>query len=471
MDHQTWLLIDTALAIAALIGLIAWFKVNSFVALTLVALAVGLGAGLPPVSVAEAFQHGVGDTLEKIALVIGFGAILGQMLAESGGAGQIASALIGVCGVRRLPLTLAAGAFLIGLPMFFQVGLVLLIPIAENLAERTGKRLYRLGLPLVAGLSVSHGLVPPHPGPLAAIGILHADVGLTLVYSLLIGLPTTVICGLTFARVRVKSLDSLPVHWGAGSLAPSSLGDRSEIFSDKSVESEIKPACPLRPASAGLAVAVILLPVVLMIGATVAKLGLEADSPARTWIMFLGHPVVALSIAVVFAFLTLGAGRGVKAAEILETCRRSLLPIGDILLLLAAGGGLSSVLIAAGAGEAIAARAEALPLSPLVLAWLLAAAVRVATGSATVAVSTAAGLVAPLTAGTPHLRPELVVLALGAGSLVLSHVNDGGFWLVQKYLRLTVPQTLRTWTILESMISLVALALILLLAWAMIRAT
>jgi gluconate:H+ symporter, GntP family len=461
LTHNTWLLLDTALAVAALVALIAWLKLNSFVALALVSLAAGLAAGVEPSKVAAAFAGGVGAVLGKIAVVIGFGAILGQMLAESGGAERIAGALVNGCRRRWLWLAFVAAGFLIGLPVFFQVGLVLLIPIAETSAEKLGVRLSRFGLPLVAGLSASHGLIPPHPGPMAALAALHADAGRTILFGLLIGAPTAILAGLVFSRVNcgTDSADlPLPI---AARIAP-----------------------PKGAPGLWTALFTVLLPVGLMILGAGAQVMLS-DPPElhhgldftensivgglRRWLLFAGDPVVAMLIAVLVSFYTLGIARGFSRRQILGFCNTSLLDIGGVLLIVGAGGGFSYVLIASGVNEAVKELAEGLLVPPLVLAWLIAAVVRIATGSATVAIIAAAELMSHMATATAGIRPELLVLATGAGSLVFSHVNDGGFWLVQKYVRLTVPQTLRTWTIMETMISLVALGLILLLHAALLE--
>ncbi len=460
MTHNTWLLLDTALAVAALVALVAGLKLNSFVALTLVSLAAGLAAPMDPSAVADSFAAGVGGVLGKVAVVIGLGAILGQMLFESGGAERIATALVRGVGQRWLWLAFVAAGFLIGLPVFFQVGLVLLIPIAETSASKLGVRLSRYGLPLVAGLSVSHGLIPPHPGPMAALAALHADVGKTILFGLIVGAPTAIIAGLAFARVNCGI-------------------NRAE-------EAAFAPARVAPPRGApGLwtALVTVLLPVAaLMILGACGQLLLPeaaawllpmADGPAKNplvsesrarWLLFAGDPVVAMLVAVVVSFWTLGLARGFNGRQILGFCNSSLLDIGGVLLIVGAGGGFSQILRDSGVGGAVQELTLRMHVSPLLLAWLIAAVVRVATGSATVAIITAAGLVAPLARTNAGLSPELLVLAMGAGSLVLSHVNDGGFWLVQKYVRLTVPQTLRTWTVMETMISFVALGLIMLLA-------
>lgn len=444
MEHNTWLLVDTALAVAILVALIAWLKLNSFVAITLVSLAAGLAAGMEPSQVAASFATGVGQILGAIAVVIGLGSILGQMLAESQGAERIAAALVRSFGRRGMALAFIAAGFLIGLPVFFSVGLMLLIPIAETSAERMGVRLSRFGLPLVAGLSVSHGLIPPHPGPMAALAALHADAGKTILFGLVVGAPTALIAGLAFSWTSCGS-DSIE----------SSPGRPARV------------APPRGAPSLATALFIVLLPVGLMIARAVAELALDKESVPRRWLAFAGDPSVAMLAAVLAAFYLLGTARGFSRRQILGFCNDSLTDVGGVLLIVGAGGGLSMVLIKAGVNDAVNELADRLAVSPLVMAWLMAAVVRVATGSATVAISSAAQLVASLADRNPTIRPELFVLAMGAGSLVLSHVNDGGFWLVQKYVRLTVPQTLRTWTVMETIVSVIALGLILLLSAAL----
>jgi GntP family gluconate:H+ symporter len=456
VSHNAWLLLDTALAVAALVLLVAWLKLNSFVALTVVSLAAGLAAGMEPSKAAGSFADGVGGVLGKIAVVIGLGAILGQMLAESGGADQIANALVRGFGGQRMALAFVAAGFLIGLPVFFQVGLVLLIPIAEVSAEKMGVALSRFGLPLVAGLSASHALIPPHPGPLAAVAALHADIGKTILFGLLVGALTAILAWLVFGRADCDLANNDKPRLVATRIAP-----------------------PHGAPRVWTALFIILLPVGLMILGSGAQVVLPDRSESahwlvfvenpwlaalRRWLIFAGDPVVAMLTAVLLALYFLGFARGFNRRQILQFCEASLRDVGGVLLIVGAGGGFSRVLIDSGVSRAVEAAVSSLSLSPLVLGWLMAAVVRVATGSSTVSIITAAGLAEPLLKANPGLSPELLVLALGAGSLVLSHVNDGGFWLVQRYVRLTVPQTLRTWTLMTTLISLSALGLVLLLA-------
>lgn len=472
MNETTWLLLDTLLAVVGLVLLITWLKLNAFIALAIASLAAGVGAGMDAGKVADAFAAGVGDMLGKVAMVIGLGAVLGEMLGESGGAKKLATATLDACGPRLLTLAVIASAFIVGIPVFFPVGLVLLAPILGPLAERSNVRLSRLGLPLVAALSVAHGLVPPHPGPMAAIELLHAEVGKTILFSILIGIPTALVVGLLAARMDVGPL-SPPADPATDSREPPApTPPRSPLQStlqsplQSPPQSTLRsPPQPVASPALGAIVFTILLPVLLMLLRTLAELCFTGRPSWRHWLQgaqMLGDPAVAMLIAVLVSFGTLAKSIGMSRRQIAVAASESLAPIAEILLVVAAGGGLSRVLIAAGVGDAILHKAAALAISPLILGWLATAAIRVATGSATVAISAAAGLLAPLAASS-GVRPELMVLAMGAGSLVCSHVNDGGFWLVQKYLRLSTPETLRTWTVLETLISFVALGLTLLL--------
>ena len=437
-DHT--LLLWTAVAVAALVLLIAWARLNAFVALTLISLFVGASSGMPLGSVVRAFQEGVGNTLGFIAVVIGLGTIVGKMLAESGGAEVVAERLIRLFGARHVHWVLAFVAFVVGLPVFFSVGLVLLAPIVFTLARREKLPLLLLGLPLVAGLSASHALVPPHPGPLAAIERLHADMGRTIAWSLAIGLPAALLVG-------------PPLGWLVGRRMPTTPGalaaELSAVAGDR------------RRPGFGVTLFAILLPILLMLAATAAAVISPAGNALRTTVEFTGSPIVAMVVAVLVSFYVFGVACGRNRAELLRFSEECLAPVASLLLVVGAGGGFGRVLDVAGVGRAIHAVTSGLELSPLLLGWVIAALLRIAVGSATVAIVTAAGIMAPVAAAVPGTNLELLVLALGAGSIIASHVNDGGFWLVKEYFNLSVVQTLGTWTVLETLFSVVALCLVL----------
>lgn len=438
-------LLIALLAVIALIVLIARFKIHPFVALVAVSLAMGAAAGMSPGSLVKAFQDGVGATLGSIAGVVGLGTMLGKMMAESGGAARIATTLIAWFGERRVHWAIMFVAFIVGIPVFFQVGFVLLIPLVFTIARRTGTSLVKVGIPLVAGLSVVHGMVPPHPAAMLAVTTLGADLGRTIFYAILVGLPTAALAGPIYAVWIAPRITLGPENPMARQLEGSA-----------STDTEARP-------SFALSLFTVLVPVILMLGASAADVALAAGSPIRSALDFLGSPIVALLLTLLFSFWRLGVARGMSGSRMLAMANDGLAPTAAILLVIGAGGGFNRVLIESGAGKAIADLALRAQVSPVFLAWVVATLVRVATGSATVAMTTAAGIVAPIAAAT-HARPELLVLATGAGSLMLSHVNDSGFWLIKEYFNMTVPQTLATWTAAETIIGVTGLLLTLALS-------
>ena len=439
-----WLLVYAAISIIALILLIARYRLNPFITLTLVSLGLGLMAGIPAKDVVFVYEAGVGKTLGHIALVVALGTMLGKMMAESGGAEQIARTMIRWFGEKNVHWAMVFIAFLVGFPIFFEVGFVLLIPIAFNVARRTGTSMLLVGLPMVAGLSVVHGLVPPHPAAMIAVGEYQANVGRTIFYALLVGIPTAIIAGPIFAKWIAPRIH-LPAH-----------NPLEEQFIHADTERQLP--------GFGITLATILLPVFLMLLGGWANLLAAPGTALNDFLLFIGNSVVALLIATLVSFYTLGIARGFNRDSILKFSHDCLAPTAGITLLVGAGGGLNRILVEAGIAKEIVTISSDMALTPLMMGWLVAALMRIATGSATVAMSTAAGIVAPiaLAAGYPH--PELLVIATGAGSLILSHVNDGGFWLIKEYFNMTVTQTFKTWTVLETIISIVALGFVSLIA-------
>ncbi|ALF90672.1 MULTISPECIES: gluconate:H+ symporter [Ralstonia solanacearum species complex] len=439
------LLLAAALAVVALIYLIAVRKLNPFVTLIVVSLALGVAVGMPMGNIVKAFETGVGNTLGHIALVVGLGTMLGKMMAESGGAERIARTLIQAFGEKNAHWAMMVVAFIIGLPVFFEVGFVLLIPIAFNVAKRTGTPILMVGLPMVAGLSVVHGLIPPHPAALLAVTAYQADIGKTILYALIVGLPTAIIAGPLFAMLISRHVKPDPDN------------PLEKQFVENDRGRELPPF--------GITLFTILLPVVLMLIGSWADLLTAPKSLANDLLKLAGNSVMALLIAALVSFYTFGRARGFSREAILKFTNECLAPIATITLVVGAGGGFGQILRDSGVSKAIVAVAMGASLSPLLLGWVVAVMIRIATGSATVAMTTACGIVAPIAAASgAAVRPELMVLATGAGSLILSHVNDGGFWLVKEYFNLTVPQTFQTWTVLETIISTVALLLTLALA-------
>ena len=430
------LLFVTVAGVALVVLLITWARMPAFVALAVGSFFVGLAGRMPLAEIPRAFQQGVGDTLGFIAMVIGLGTIIGKLLAESGGAAVVANAMARALGERRLDWALMLSAFIVGLPVFFQVGLVLLAPILFTLTRQTQTPVLRLGIPVIAALSAAHGLVPPHPGPLAAIERLGADTGRTLFYSLIVGLPVAIVAGPVFGRFISRR-----VHVDAGAMADQLTATHTAA----------------RTPSLAVTMVTILLPVLLMLMAALAQ-AIMADGPVRRGVAFAGSPLVAMLLATLLALYTFGRACGFDRTRLLRFAEESLPPIASVLLVVGAGGGFGRVLDAAGADTAIADAVGGLRLSPLVLGWVIASMLRLAVGSATVAVVTAASIMAPIAAAIPGIDRDLLVVAIGAGSLIASHVNDGGFWLVKEYFNMTVAQTVATWTLMETIIALTGLA-------------
>ncbi|SEA71168.1 GntP family permease [Paraburkholderia sartisoli] len=442
--HGGMLLVYALIAIAVLILMITRFKVYPFLVLIIVSLLLGLAVGMPMNTIVKAFETGNGNTLGHIAIVVGLGTMLGKMMAESGGAERIATTLIDKFGEKNIHWAMMVVAIIVGLPVFFEVGFVLLIPIAFNVAKRTGKSLLLIGLPMVAGLSVVHGLIPPHPAALLAVQAYHADIGKTIAYGLIVGVPTAIVAGPLFALLIHKYV-KLPAN-----------NPLAAQFINEHADDEKKRDLP----GFGITLFTILLPVILMLIGSWADLVFAPKTVANDLLHFVGNSDVALLIAVLVSFWTFGAKRGFNREQIQKFCGDCLAPIAGITLIVGAGGGFGRVLIESGISKQIVDTATSAHLSPLLLGWFVAALIRLATGSATVAMTTACGIVAPIAAaGGMQVKPELLVLATGSGSLIFSHVNDGGFWLVKEYFGMTVGQTFKTWSLCETIISLMGLGL------------
>ena len=465
------LVLAALLGIAVIVVLITRFKVHPFLSLTLGALVVGAVAGLPMADTVASFSAGVGSTVGGVGLLIALGAMFGRLLADSGGADQIVDTIIGRASARTLPWAMALVGSLIGLPMFFEIGLVLLMPVILLVSMRSGLSLMRVGIPALAGLSVMHGLVPPHPGPLVAIDALDADLGITLGLGVLLTIPTVVIAGPLFARFAARWVDvTAPATFvtdreqalvGAGGGSGGGSGTVGTAGSDVVPPSGGDVAPEGRRPTFGVTLATVLLPVVLMMGKALADIFLDEGQSVRTALDFLGTPMIALLLSVFVAMFTFGRGSGMDLKGIAGSLEKSLPPIAGILLIVAAGGGFKQTLIDTGIGTVIADAVRDSSLSVLLLAWLVAVLIRLATGSATVATITASGVLAPLAADLSTGETSLLVLAIGSGSLFFSHVNDAGFWLVKEYFRVTVVENLKTWSAMETLISVTGLVLVL----------
>ncbi len=448
--HDIQVLAVAAIGIALLVVLIVWLKLHAFLALTIGALFVGVGSGIPLDKVTASYENGVGGVLGYVGVLIALGAMLGKLLADSGGADRLVETLL-----RGRPATLpwkmALVASIIGIPMFFEIGLVLLIPVVMLAVHRSKGPAMRLGIPALAGLSVLHGFIPPHPGPLAAIAILHANVGVTLALGLLIAIPTVAVAGPLFGLLAARLV---PIGAAGAGLAVTASGSAGNAGDQK----------PSASPTFAWTLVTLLSPLVLMLLKAAADIWLDKSAPLRPVLDFIGDPVFALLVAVLLAMVTFGTAVGFALPVLARKIADSLLPVVGVMLIVGAGGGFKQALVDGGTGNAIAKIALAAGLSTLVLGWIVAVLIRLATGSATVATVTAAGIIAPLAGGLSTNHLSLVVLAIGAGSLFFSHVNDAGFWLVKEYFGLTVGQTIKTWSLMETVISVMGLLLTLALS-------
>ncbi len=443
-----------AFAVASLLVLVLAVRLHAFVALLSVSLAVAVIGGIPLTEIAGEAQKAMGGTLGYIAVVIGLGAIFGQMLDRSGAARRIATTLLEAFGERRAPAAFGAAGLLIAIPVFFDVAFILMLPLLHSAARRTGRSVLTFALPLLAGLAVAHAFVPPTPGPVAVAGLLGAELGWVILFGLVAGVPALWVAGLIYGgwisrRIHAESPTDLP--------------------SEVDLGAEPEPTAVAMPGFA-TALALILLPLGLIVLSTVSKVTLD-ESRLRALLTFLGHPFTALLLTVLLASWVLGRRCGWSRRELETMATRALEPVGLILLVTGAGGVLGKILLATGAGEVLATALEQSGLPIFFLAFLLALMVRLAQGSATVSMVTAAGLVSPLveaTAGTgAALSPPalgLLTIAIAAGATACSHVNDSGFWLVGRFLDLDEGQTLRAWTALTALVGLTGLAVVLLLA-------
>jgi GntP family gluconate:H+ symporter len=472
------LVLAAVLGIALVVVLITWLKVHPFLALILGSLLLGIVGGLAFTDTITSFQAGVGATVGSVGVLIALGAMIGGLLAESGGADRVVNAVVDRVSGRRMPWAMAGVAALIGIPLFFEVGVVLLVPIVLLVARRTRLPVLAVGIPALAGLSVLHGLVPPHPGPLVAIAALHADLGRTLLFGLICAIPCVILAGPVFGSWISRRLDlPAPVMFGRrenvndGGDGPSGpvddlggvTGGGQRTASDTAVDTAVEVPSRRLPAL-GATIATVLLPVVLMLLRAIGELTLDDGSSLRSVLDVIGTPMIALLAGVILAMFTLGTAVGFGREKISATLGGSLPAIAGILLIVAAGGGFKQVLVDAGVGDLVGRAADNWNINALILGWLVAVGIRLATGSATVATITAAGIVAPLAGGLDSNTVALLALAIGAGSLFFSHVNDAGFWLVKEYFGMTVGQTIKSWSVMETIISVTGLAAVLILS-------
>lgn len=426
-------LLIVAIGVILLLVLMIGLKVNGFISLILVSLVVGIAEGMPAIKVVKSIQNGVGGTLGYLALVLGFGAMLGKLIADTGAAQRIATTLINKFGKKRIQWAVVITGFVVGIAMFYEVGFVLLIPLVFTISASAELPLLYVGVPMAAALSVTHGFLPPHPGPTAIAVVYGANISMTLIYGIIIAIPTVIVAGPVLSKF-LKRFEKEPPKG---------------LFNPKIFTEEEMP-------SFGISVFTAVVPVILMALAAIAEMTLPKTSGLRQLLEFVGDPVMAMLISVIIAVYTLGISKGQKMQDVMKILAESISGIAMILLIIGGGGALKQVLIDSGVGKYISTIMAGTHISPLVLAWLIAAILRLSLGSATVAAMTTSGIILPLIAST-HVNPALMVLATGAGSLIFSHVNDPGFWIFKEYFNLSIGETLCSWSVLETIISVMGL--------------
>ncbi|WP_082195166.1 gluconate:H+ symporter [Bacillus andreraoultii] len=443
-------LLTVALGVVILLVLISILKLNTFVSLLITAFAVAILLGMPLGDIVTSIQGGIGGTLSSIAIIFGLGAMLGRVIADAGGAHRIAITLIDKFGKQRIQLAVVVASFIIGIAMFFEVGLVLLIPIIFSIVRELKVSPMHLGIPMLAALLATHGFLPPHPGPTVIAGQYGADLGTVLLYGIICAIPAVWIAGPLFSKLSKKIVP------GAFNkeVDISSLGDQ-KIF-----KLEETPKF-------GISLVTATFPVILMMIKTIVDLIVQVAGLSQnfflTFVDFIGTPAVAMLLSLLLAFYTMGIARKISVKSVMDSCSGAAASIGMMLLIIGGGGAFKQVLIDGGVGDYIAKLFADSTISPILLAWVVAAILRVALGSATVAAISTAGLVIPLLATTSDVNLALVTLATGAGSSIASHVNDAGFWMVKEYFGLSLKETFGTWTLLSTIASVVGLGMVLLL--------
>ncbi len=434
LDYQ--LIFAVLFGIILLLTLILRFKIQAFIALLIASIVVGILAGMQPLDIIATIKNGMGNTLGFVAVVVGLGAMFGAILEHSGGAEALAKYLLDKFGDKNTSSALMLTGFFVAIPVFFDVGFIILIPIIYSLQRKTKKSLLLYGLPLLAGLAVTHAFIPPTPGPVAVADILQADLGWVILFGFIVGIPTAIISGPIFAKYIANK-----IHIDAPKLEM----DGIDITNFPSV---------------GIIFSIIGLPIILIVGNTFLNSPLLADAnipeALKKWMGMIGHPFTALILANLIAWYLLGIKRGVVKEDLLKITTKSMGPAGIIILLTGAGGVFKEMLVNTGSGEMLANYLSDGGMSIMFFAFIVAAIIRVLQGSATVAMITAAGLTAPLLLGdTGEIQKALLVIAIASGASIMSHVNDSGFWLVSKYLGLTEKQTFRSWTVMTTILALV----------------
>ena len=444
-------LLTVAIGVLFLIILISRFKLNTFVSLLIVSFGVSIGLGIPLVKIVSSIETGMGGTLGHIALIFGLGAMLGKLVADSGAAQRIAMTLINKFGEKRIQWAVVVASFIIGIAMFFEVGLVLLIPIIFSISRELKVSPLHLGIPMLAALLATHAFLPPHPGPTAIAGAYGADIGTVLLYGIIVAIPAVILAGPVYTKIARKIVPN----------AFNKSGNIKSLGEQKIFKIEETP-------SFGISLLTAMFPVILMMLSTIISIIQKtagiSDNSFFTVISFIGNPDTAMLISLIVAFYTMGIARKIPIKQVGASCSNAASSIGMMLLIIGGGGAFKQVLIDGGVGKYIAQLFQGSSMSPILLAWIVAAILRVSLGSATVAALSTAGLVLPMLAQSGNVNLALITLATGAGSAICSHVNDAGFWMVKEYFGLTMKETFSTWTILSTIVSVTGLIGILLLS-------
>ncbi len=418
--------------IVLLILLISQFKINAFLAFLLVSILAGLLLGIDPANITTSIQKGLGDMLGSLVIIVVCGAMLGKLAAESGAAQQIASSLMQVFGQKNIHWALMITGFIIGIPLFYNVGFVLVVPLIFSVAYRYNLPAIYIGLPMLAALSVTHGFLPPHPSPTALVAQFNADMGTTMFYGIIIGIPTVILAGPVFARF-LRDIKSNPI----------------KTFKADPLPEDKLPAL-------GISIFSCLLPVILLSITTILDSTVTEPGALRTFIKFVSDPAIVMILSLIVATYTIGLRLGMQMKHIMDIYGEAVKDIGMLLLIMGGAGTLKQILVDSGVSDEIASLLNGLDVHPLILGWAIACVIRLCVGSATVAGLTAAGIVVPLLS-QPNVDPNLMVLSVGAGSLMFSHVNDGGFWLFKEYFNLSIKDTIRSWSLMETIVSVVGL--------------
>jgi Gnt-I system high-affinity gluconate transporter len=421
-----------------LVLLITWGRLNAFLAFLIVSIITGLALGIPLNKITQSVQKGIGDTLGSLVIVIALGAMLGKLVAESGAAQKISQVLMKAFGVKRIQWALMITGFIVGIPLFYNVGFVLLIPLIFSVAYQVKLPAVFVGVPMLAALSVTHGFLPPHPSPSALVGQFNANMGLTLLYGIVIAIPAIILAGPVFAKT-LKKIDAKPIATFQSSLLPDD-----------------------KLPGAGNSFLSSLLPVILLAGTTLIPLFWQVQGTMANLVTFLAEPSIVMLLALLYAIFTLGIGTGMKMKSIMDACVDAVKDVSIILLIVSGAGALKQIFTDSGVSNEIAALLKGVSIHPLVLGWLIASIIRVCIGSATVAGLTTAGIIAPVVAHA-SVDPNLMVLSIGAGSLMFSHVNDSGFWMFKEYFNLTIKDTIRSWSVMETIVAIVGLIGVLIL--------